>query len=332
MAISEYAPSSQVVANGNLITSRYIRKIPRMSWKMYDYIQCECKTLNIAPHVDGIDNELPSTCRQCGRPFDTRTPETFLIPEFGFEADGNHIEKPGMKRPERTYRSETTYVGYRSNIVMQPFSINNAEIELGLSPADEMAVLNESRFFVCETCGYTDLDEACFMNSKQEKHINSSGHPCVNSKLKRYSLGYRFETDVVVMRFIAPDLSHWETSLSVLYAVLRGVSHYLNIEESDISGCLQYFLNTRTNQPNFALVLFDKTPGGAGHVRRLNNHNTLEGILQTTLQMMANCDCGGEYGDSSCYSCLRGYYNQKHHDLIKRGYVIEFLRDVLSIN
>ncbi|OPZ92595.1 MAG: ATP-dependent RNA helicase SrmB [Firmicutes bacterium ADurb.Bin419] len=332
MAISEYAPSSQVVANGNLITSRYIRKIPRMSWKMYDYIQCECKTLNIAPHVDGIDNELPPTCRQCGRPIDTKRPETFLVPEFGFEADGAHIEKPGIKRPERTYRSETTYVGYRSNIVMQSFRINNAEIELGLSPADEMAVLNESRFFVCETCGYTDLDEAYFMINKQKKHMNSSGYPCVNSKLKRYSLGYRFETDVVIMRFIAPDLSYWETSLSVLYAVLRGVSHFLNIEESDISGCLQYYFNTRTQQPNYALVLFDKTPGGAGHVRRLNNQTTLEGILHTTLQMMVQCDCGGEHGDSSCYSCLRGYYNQKHHDKIKRGYVIEFLRDALSIS
>jgi hypothetical protein len=45
---------------------------------------------------------------------------------------------------------------------------------------------------------------------------------------------------------------------------------------------------------------------------------------------MQQCDCGGEYGDSSCYSCLRGYYNQKHHDLIKRGYVINFLRDILT--
>jgi len=330
MAISEYAPGSQIVANGNLITSRYIKKIPKMSWKMYDYIQCECRTLNIAPHVDGIDNKLPPICRQCGKPFNTKTPETFLIPEFGFEADGAHIEKPGLKRPERTYRSETTYVGYLSNIAMKSFRINNAEIELGVSPADEMAVLNESRFFVCETCGYTDLDETHFMNNKQEKHVNSSGHPCVNTKLKRYSLGYRFETDVVIVRFITPDLSQWEIALSMLYAVLRGVCRYLNIEENDVSGCLQYYFNKRTHQPNYALVLYDKTPGGSGHVRRLNSHTTLEGILHTTYQMMTHCDCGGEYGDSSCYSCLRGYYNQKHHDKIKRGYVIEFLRNILE--
>ena len=39
MAISEYAPGSQIVANNNLITSRYIKKIPKIGWKMYSYIK-----------------------------------------------------------------------------------------------------------------------------------------------------------------------------------------------------------------------------------------------------------------------------------------------------
>lgn len=33
--------------------------------------------------------------------------------------------------------------------------------------------------------------------------------------------------------------------------------------------------------------------------------------------------------DSSCYSCLRNYYNQKHHDELKRKYVIDFIGNVL---
>ena len=41
-AISEYAPGAQVVANGKLITSRYIRKRPDRSWKMSRYNICEC--------------------------------------------------------------------------------------------------------------------------------------------------------------------------------------------------------------------------------------------------------------------------------------------------
>ena len=57
MAISEYAPGSQIVANNNLITSRYIKKIPNIGWKMYSYIQCDdCKTLNIKPYTEGDDD------------------------------------------------------------------------------------------------------------------------------------------------------------------------------------------------------------------------------------------------------------------------------------
>jgi Domain of unknown function (DUF1998). len=73
---------------------------------------------------------------------------------------------------------------------------------------------------------------------------------------------------------------------------------------------LQYFHNNFTHQGNFELVLYDRTPGGAGHVRRLDNQGSLEGVLQETLRLMEQCDCGGEEKDSSCYGCLRGYYNQ----------------------
>lgn len=328
MAISEYAPGSQIVANGNLITSRYIRKIPNMNWKMFDYIICSnCKTLNIELHT--IDEECNiETCKQCGTSFDNKRGRTFLIPEFGFQADGGRIEKPGLIKPERTYRSEIAYVGYRTDIEMNRIEIHGAEIELGMSMGDEMAVLNESNFFVCQSCGYTDLDESHFMPIKSLKHKNASGYDCNNRFLKKFSLGYRFETDVILLRFIYPDLTDWERAMSVLNGLLKGISSYLDIEQSDISGCLQYFYNEFTARGNFSLVLYDKTPGGAGHVRRLNDPRVLEGVLEQTLKLMKNCNCGGEQMDSSCYSCLRSYYNQNYHDILKRKHVIDFIREI----
>ena len=122
----------------------------------------------------------------------------------------------------------------------------------------------------------------------------------------------------------------FEKSVSVLHGVLRGICNYLNIEQNDISGCVQYFFNTVTHRPNFELVLYDKTPGGAGHVRRLNNEKVLEGVLRESLRLMEQCDCGGEEKDSSCYTCLRGYYNQKHHDILKRRYVIDFINEIFK--
>lgn len=49
------------------------------------------------------------------------------------------------------------------------------------SKGDEMAVINDSYFFVCETCGYTDLDEKTYTKVKQLKHKNIGGYPCGNS-------------------------------------------------------------------------------------------------------------------------------------------------------
>lgn len=334
MAISEYAPDSQIVANGNLITSRYIRKIPNMSWKQFDYIWCDCcNTLNIDQHIDEDDFSKLDNCRQCGRPFNVGSRKVFLVPQFGFEADGDKIKKPGLKKPERTYKGEIAYVGYKSEIETYKYQIGNTSFELGMSQADEMAVLNESNFFVCEQCGYTVLDEKEFKKSKREKHKTPSGYWCKNdgtNRLKKFALGYRFETDVVQLKFLNPDLMDWEIALSMLHGVIRGICSYLNIEQNDISGCLQYFFNSITHRQNYELVLYDKTPGGAGHVRRLNNEKVLEGVLRESLKLMEQCDCGGELKDSSCYTCLRGYYNQKYHDILKRRYVIEFISEMFK--
>ena len=330
MAISEYAPGSEIVANGRLITSQYIRKMPRMNWKMYDYIRCECNTLNFAVHTGA--QQVMKDCKGCGRPLGLHA-RTFIIPQFGFECDGDVSKRPGLTKPERTYRGDISYVGYRTDTEHMNVQIGNASIELLISRSDEMAMINESGFYVCSACGYTDLDDkmsVSHMYKKKKKHVNSSGGPCLNNDLYLYALGYRFETDVIQIHFLDPDLSDWNAALSVLYGVLRGMCSYLNIEQNDISGCIQYFQNPKTGAPNYALVLYDRIPGGAGHVRRLQEEGVLEAVLLETRRIMEGCSCGDITGDASCYSCLRNYYNQKYHDELKRSYVIELFSRVFS--
>lgn len=329
MAISEYAPGSQIVANNNLITSRYIKKIPKIGWKMYSYIQCdECRTLNIKPFAEDEPGKDGITeCCQCHKK-STSSPKVFLIPAQGFIADGNMIRKPGLKKPERTYRGEISYVGFNNSVQENTYSIGNAIVSVRSSQNDEMAVLNKSPFYVCENCGYSEVDENQFTGIKKKKHKISSGYPCSNEHLRLFSLGYRFLTDVVRIRFDNYVIEDWEHGLSILYGFLRGACSYLNIEENDISGCLQY--EPVDGRPNYSIVVFDNTPGGAGHAKRLDNEIALYNILTHTLKMMKGCVCGGEVGDSSCYSCLRSYKNQKYHDLLKRKYVIEFVEQILD--
>ena len=58
----------------------------------------------------------------------------------------------------------------------------------------------------------------------------------------------------------------------------------------------------------------------------MQNIGVLERVLRTALEVISGCTCGGSELDTSCYSCLRNYYNQKHHEQLQRKYVIEFLK------
>lgn len=323
VAISEYAPGSQIVANGDLITSRYIKKVPRIGWKMYNYVRCpNCNTLNTKIYID--DEKIHSCC-QCGLEFgesrETKT-NVFLIPELGFIADGK-IKKPGMKRPSRTYSGEISYIGFNEKTGEHEYIVGRSKVNIKASHNEEMAILNRNPFYVCEQCGYTDLDDKCFVHTKKMVHNHSGGYRCSNEYLKKYSLGYTFKTDVVIIDFPDHVINDWEKGLSILYAVLRAMCVYLNIEENDIAGCLQMI------NGSYCLIIFDNTPGGSGYVKKIDNANNLKGVLSTALSIVESCVCGGEVGDSSCYFCLRNYRNQRHHNELKRGYVVEFLNNIL---
>lgn len=330
MAISEYAPESQIVANGNLITSRYIKKSPNMLWKMYDYKRCKhCSSVSVQIHVEETEDTIPEACPVCGERLQGKK-DAFIIPEFGFIADAGSIRKPGLVKPQRTFNNDIAYIGNNSGGEFTDVNIGKAKIALRLSQKDELAVINSSNFFVCESCGYADLDAKRFTPVKVKKHKTPMGYEC-RDKLKRYSLGYRFQTDVVQIRFLSPSLSsaEWPVAYSVLQGVLHGFASKFSIDERDVSGCLQYYYDKYYGS-GYSLILYDNTPGGSGYVRLLKEPNVLEQTLEATLDIMESCDCGGKTGDSSCYSCLRNYYNQKHHDEIKRGYVIDFLKPILQ--
>ena len=112
-----------------------------------------------------------------------------------------------------------------------------------------------------------------------------------------------------------------------MYALMRGTCSYLNIEERDIAGCLRYYRLNQTQTGSFAIILYDRTPGGSGHVRNLRDANVFENVLIETKRIITGCNCGGKNADTSCYSCLRSYMNQRVHDKLQRRHVLDFFCD-----
>ena len=327
VAISEFAPDSEIIANGKMLKSRYIKKIRSLDWKQFAHKECQnCKTLNIIPYIDEeYTIEHLKNCRACQSEL-SGSYGIFIEPSFGFIADPNSGKPAGTKKPETTTRTEVGYVGSRENLEFMKFEIGNSIVSLGFSTKDKMAVLNKSTFHICHVCGYGEVEDFNTQNGMNllKEHQMPSGLKCANKYLQRRNIGYQFETDVVILSFEYPDVAYYEEALSILYGIVEGVCKILNIEKNDVSGCLNYHYNDYTHRGNYDFVLYDNTPGGSGYVKQIKDSNLMETILRESLKVVNNCDCGGDDLDSSCYGCLRSYQNQRYHDLLKRKYVVNF--------
>lgn len=127
-------------------------------------------------------------------------------------------------------------------------------------------------------------------------------------------------TDVLELRLAAPGRvpagpgDAWDSTLA---AVLEGASRALEIPLDDLGGTLRPYL---PGTPP-ALILYDNVPGGAGYMREIRDN--LEKVLGEAYRVVDRCACGPE---TSCYECLRSYYNQWSHDRLRRG----LARDLLA--
>lgn len=319
IALSEYAPGSEVVAAGKLWTSRYIKLPPGKQWDTYDYAICKyCH--NFYPQRAEFEDKLQK-CPVCDRSFGNNQ-GTFIIPDFGFISSPDPPQRPREKKPERTYSMRVFFSP--GNPSAEPKSIflkyPHIRIKATAQSQGKLVVINKgsSGFRVCPYCGFASMGT----EKVPSAHQTPWGQKCSGTLRKRYSLGHQFYSDILRINFQGyqnTDSGFW---LSLLYGLLEGASSVLDIERQDLDGCI-YRPSGGLYSPE--LVLFDDVPGGAGHVYRIAEPNVLEAILERTREKLEVCECGGKEGDASCQGCLRNYRNQFCHEDLKRGPVIQFL-------
>ena len=319
IAISEYAPESQVVANGKLWTSRYVKRVPKRELIHYSYIQCQCGYFR--KNID-LEEETLLGCPVCGNRKVKKG--TFVKPEFGFISDSN-VGDPGDRKPEKTYSSRKHFSGSGEHLQEKTIEIGQTKIVLNTQAHGVLTVINNGSgngFYLCKFCGYGTMKE------KPKTHKNPNGLKC-SGYFEKASLGYDFETDILEISFLntfrqkeLPD-GFWE---SLMYSIIEGMSASLEIDRNDIDGTLH--INQELNR---SIILFDTVPGGAGHVKRMLNEEQFIMALQEARSIVGSCNCGAEKRDTSCYSCLRNYYNQYCHEDLRRDYAIDALDQILNV-
>lgn len=329
MAVAEYAPGSEVIADGQLYTSRYIRKLPgknnSTAWEKGFYCKCpSCEEPNFTKGQTGKPAERE--CISCGHKIPRNRWKATLEPRRGFWTEGSPTPVP-MRKPERDYKTDDYYVGdvQRNVLEKRKFTVNDMEIELESTSNDSLVVIGKTDFVVCPCCGYATAEAVIPMD-----HRDARGYPCKNkdgTNKTSYLLSHTFKTDVVKIIFQSLDALDYSVMLSALYAILEGVSTELGIERTDIKGCLHQVTWADSSRPIYAMVLYDAVAGGAGHVRRIitDDGKVMYRVIKAAISLLDSCGC-----DSSCYLCIRNYYNQKIHDRLDRHSALRFLTQWLG--
>ena len=323
VAISEYAPGSEVIVGGRKYTSRYIEtpiNAKKELVKEFFYECTNCQGINIFPTENAAKGQK---CRYCHAPLAKM--ETLLHP-ISFISDFTN-KRTNRLKPARTYSGDIRYIGNAQNPLKET-KISKGAITITEYRNERLLVLNESKFYYCKTCGYTVVGEKDDKGPTKtlDTHKSTKRIDCFNKNpLERIRLGHTYSTDIVKIAFNGiPTMKDYNHAISTLYAILGGFSNAFTIERDDIGGIVEF--NSPTN--SYSFVIFDTVSGGAGHTKKINDVDAFKNVLEKALEIVDHCDCDA---DTSCYNCLSNFKNQRFHSKLKRSFASETINEMLKL-
>jgi ATP-dependent helicase YprA (DUF1998 family) len=171
---------------------------------------------------------------------------------------------------------------------------------------------------VCDWCGFgrvpPNTQRQTDLTHKDPRRQRECSGPLV-----RRQLGHEFLTDVLELRLGVAQFGE-DAARSTLYALLAAIPA-AGVRIGEMDGTVFRY----SPDHSVALVLIDDVPGGAGHALRVSAN--LHTVFEAARRNVAQCECGS---DSSCYSCLRNYRNQRWHDVLTRQTAMDVLDSVLG--
>lgn len=314
LAVSEYAPTAEVVAAKKLWQSYALKLVPGRAWPRRQYRRCPQHHTFVQWVASPDEKRLPCGCEQSIR--------TYVEPRFGFitSRTSRAVEPHGA--PQRLFATRPFFAGLDREPT--PFLVHGI-LEVRPACPGTMVTLCDGRFgrgfFLCEECG-------AGFRTRKRSHRTPFGKAC-DGRLQVRALGHEFTTDIAQIDFLVTrrmpvDVDGLWFAYSVAYAVAQGAAHTLDVPATDLSATVR----RRPNTGDYTLVLYDNVPGGAGLVARLSEIPLLtEALRAASHRVSGNCGCSET---TSCYGCLRSFSNQFAHPNLQRGPVAAYLTEVLE--
>lgn len=315
IAISEFAPTSKLVANKKVWTSYGLKRVAGKEWERWWYARCATHNrFERKPYQEKQAPQFEECCEQMAIGCQ------YIEPKFGFVTSTEDKHEKPKTRPARVFTTRPYFAGFRDR---EGDKVDLGDISLTMVSPGNMVVLCEGRrgegFYICEKCG-------AGFRGRKTPHKTPYGQDC-SGRLDQVSLGHEFVTDVLKLQFhpkyegdIAPN---W-FAYSLAYALVEGAAEVLEVPSNDLSATVAYGSEEYPFPP---IILYDNVPGGAGLVARLQEEDILRECLEVAENRVSKC--AGCSESSSCYSCLRNYRNQFCHQHLQRGPVMHYLEVLL---
>lgn len=307
--ITEYAPGSEVVADGKVLRSGAVRLTRSGVLEVRPYRICrQCKRIDIG---ETVASHVKARC-DCGQPARV---SNFIEPRGFSTMVDEPVGRPNVFRQAPPPNDEVRQLQGADTFPPHP---QLPTIRCGLSDNGRMFVANvgqrEAGFRLCRQCGTLPGPSAA-------SHPTPWGGRCSGQTVTVH-LAHVFDTHTLELRFPEPstppvtDTTFWFTLTT---AFLLGASQALGIEPLDLGATYRAFDDALHGQ----LVLYDRVSGGAGYTRAV--HEELPRVLTTTWDRLAHCPNLRCDPNGSCYSCLRSNRNQFQWDRLRRGPVADWL-------
>ncbi|WP_428939242.1 DUF1998 domain-containing protein [Fontivita pretiosa] len=319
LGISEYSPGSQVIADGKLFESVGVDLEKREPDLMYFRISRQTRQIVIghsAQEVKANTRDMPPTAM----------PWPFLEPAgFTTKHDAPALE-PNLFRLKPPSNTEVFLLDGAPESEFAEHPCLRGAIT-AIRPNAKLFRANLGKkgqgFMICLSCGLA-VDDAA---APRAGHITPWGSTC-RGRFEKVALAHIFTTDVLQVRFPgypAPAVTDAPFWFTLATALANTACRKLYIDPADLDST--YRSQSGTNACG-ELVLYDRVPGGAGHVDRIRNH--LPDLLRETLQLLSHCSNQDCDQDAACYACLRSHRNQFQWSNLKRSAPLPWLQSLCA--
>jgi ATP-dependent helicase YprA (DUF1998 family) len=304
MGISEYAPGSEIIADGKLFASVGVNLEAREPKLRYFRTDPAMHSVYTGDTEDEVKQKAPGV---------KGSPMMFLEPSGFTTSYDDPVTEPNLFRMRPPSNTEVFLLSGAEGFEPHPRAPG---VISGICANAKLFRANLGKrgrgFRLCLRCGLGWSNDA----PAPANHQTPWGSTC-RGQFKPVALAHVFETDVLQIRFPgagAAPVSERAFWLTLATALTSTACVKLSIDPKDMGST--YRSQSEQDQAG-ELVLFDRVPGGAGHVQRIRDD--LPEILKLSLgklRMCSNTDCDIE---ASCYACLRSYKNQFDWDHLRRS-------------